>query len=121
MNVNIDIISFCKILTDLTNKDKCNWYPTSQTSRDRLEFETGYIEIIQYKNLENSRKSYYIDIYNTRDDFRYPPFIAEKEDEYEMYRIFGDLYKAIWAYYERTRDKKINSFLTEILEQSSKK
>lgn len=120
MNVNIDILSFCRILTDLTNKDKCNWAPTSQTSRDRLEFSSGYIEIIQYKGTEDTKKSYYIDIYNTRDDFRYPPYIAEKESENEMYVVFGDLYKAIWAYYERTRNKKINAFLTEILEQSSK-
>ena len=120
MNASIDIMSFCRILTDLTKKDKCNWYPTPQTSRERLEFDTGYIEIIQYKETENSKKSYYIDIYNTRDDFRYPPFIAEKEGNNEMYVVFGDLYKAIWNYYERTRIRKINSFLTEILEQSSK-
>lgn len=120
MNANIDILSFCRILTDLTNKDKCNWYPTSQTSRDRLDFDTGYIEIIQYKESEKEKKSYYIDIFNSRDDFRYPPFIAEKEDGNEMYIVFGDLYKAIWSYYERTRNRKINSFLTEILEQTSK-
>lgn len=116
----IDILSFCRILIDLTNKDKCKWSPSPHNSRDHLDFDSGSIEITQYQETENTKKSYYIDIYNSIDDFRFPPFIAEKNDGGEQYKVFGDLYKAIWAYYERIRDEKITSFLNEILEQSSK-
>ena len=121
MNEKIDILSFCRILTDLTNKDKCDWHPTSHTSRDRLDFKTGYLEITQYQQTDKKNKFYRIDLFD-RDDMQYVPFEAEKgiEAETEAYDVFGNLYKAIWEYYIRTRNEKISSFLTEILEQTSK-
>ena len=120
MSGKIDILSFCKILTDLTNKDKCMWRPTSHTSRDRLDFSTGYIEITLYQKSEQGEKCYCIDMYNNEDQ-QYIPFVAVKGVNNEEYRVFGNLYKAIWEYYIRTRNEKINSFLDEIMEQTSKK
>lgn len=120
MSHNIDIISFCKILTDLTNKNKCNWKQTSHAFRDRLDFSTGYLEITQYKESEEIKKSYAIDFYSN-DGVQYVPYVAEKGIDVELYVAFGDLYKAIWLYYERIRNEKISSFLDEIMEQTSKK
>ncbi len=125
MSEKIDILSFCRILTDLTNKDKCDWHPTSYTSRDRLVFDTGYLEITLYQESLESQKSeerkkwYCIDIYN-KDDEQCIPYIAEKGVDNEAFVVFGDLYKAIWAYYIRTRNERISSFLNEIMEHSSK-
>lgn len=121
MNGNIDILSFCRILTDLTNKDKCDWHPTSHTSRDRFDFKTGYLEITQYQQTEKKKNFYRIELFNS-DDMQYVPFEAEKDNETdaEAYVVFGDLYKSIWDYYIRTRNEKITSFLNEILEQTSK-
>lgn len=116
----IDIKSFCKILTDLTNKDKCSWRPTLHASRDRLDFKTGYIEITLYQEKEQMNKYYCIDFYDN-EDCQYLPVRAYKGIDNENFIVFGDLYKAIWDYYIRTRNKKMNSFLIEILEQSSKK
>ena len=120
MSGKIDILSFCRILTDLTKKDKCVWRPTSHTSRDRLDFKTGYIEITLYQKTEQREKCYCIDLYNSEDQ-QYIPFVAEKGIDKETYIVFGDLYKAIWEYYIRTRNEKISSFLDEIMEQTSKK
>lgn len=120
MTEKIDILSFCKILTDLTKKNKCIWHPTSHSSRDRLDFKTGYIEITLYQESEQRKKCYCIDFYNSEDQ-QYIPFIAEKDVDVEAYVVFGDLYKAIWDYYIRTRNEKISIFLDEIMEQTSKK
>lgn len=119
MNGKIDILSFCRILTDLTNKDKCDWRPTSHSSRDRLDFDTGYLEITLYQELKPRKKCYWIDIYN-KDDQQYIPFVAEKGVDNDAYIVFGNLYKSIWEYYIRTRNEKITSFLNEIMEQTSK-
>lgn len=119
MNGKIDILSFCRILTDLTNKDKCGWRPASHTSRDRLDFDTGYIEITLYQESEARKKSYCLDVYN-KDDQQYIPFVAEKGIDNDTYVVFGDLYKSIWEYYSRKRNEKINSFFNEIMEQTSK-
>lgn len=117
----IDILSFCRILTDLTNKDKCEWRPTSHKSRDRLDFKTGYIEITQYQKSDKRNKFYHIELFND-DDSQFIPFEAEKDKEIdsEAYIVFGNLYKAIWNYYIRTRNEKIGSFFNEIMEVSSK-
>ena len=115
----IDIVSFCKVLTDLTNKDKCAWRQTAHTSRDRLDFKTGYMEITLYQAGKYRKKCYCIDIYSD-DDMQYMPFSAEKDEDVIEYKVFGDLYKSIWAYYERSRSKKIVSFFDEIMEQTSK-
>lgn len=120
MSGKIDILSFCKILTDLTKKDKCVWRPTSHTSRDRLDFKSGYLEITLYQETEQRKKCYCIDFYDSEDQ-QYIPFIAEKEIDNEAYIVFGDLYKAVWDYYIRKRNQKIGSFLDEIMEQTSKK
>lgn len=120
MSEKIDILSFCKILTDLTQKDKCVWRPTSHSSRDRLDFKSGYIEITLYQETKQRKKCYSIDFYNSEDQ-QYIPFVAEKGIDNEAYVVFGDLYKAIWNYYIRTRNEKISSFLDEIMEQTSKK
>lgn len=120
MNGIVDIMSFCKILTDLTNKDKCKWQPTSHSSRDHLDFDTGYIEITLYQENEERKKCYCIDIYDNN-HMQYIPYIAEKGVNKEEFKVFGNLYKAIWDYYIRTRNEKIDSFLNEILEQTSKK
>lgn len=119
MTGKVDIISFCRILTDLTNKDKCNWKQTEHTSRDRLDFESGYIEITQYVESDKSKKFYRIDVYSD-DDMQYMPFEAYKGDDVEPYKVFGDLYKAIWSYYERSRSKKIDAFYYEIMDITSK-
>lgn len=116
---SIDIISFCKILTDLTNKGKCKWRQTSHVYRDRLDFESGYVEITQYKESQEMKKSYAIDFYSN-DGTQYVPYIAEKEIDVAEYKVFGDLYKAIWAYYEKQRNEKISSFLNEIMDLTSK-
>lgn len=115
----IDIVSFCKVLTDLTNKDKCMWRQTAHTSRDRLDFKTGYMEITLYQASVDRKKCYCIDIYSD-DDMPYMPFTAEKGDDEIAFKVFGDLYKSIWAYYERSRGKKLVSFYNEIMEQTSK-
>ncbi len=119
MSEKIDILSFCRILTDQTKKDKCVWCPTSHTSWDRLDFKSGYIEITFYQETEQRKKCYCIDFYDSEDQ-QYIPFVAEKGVDTEAYVIFGDLYKAIWEYYVRTRNQKISSFLDEIFEQTSK-
>lgn len=120
MSETIDILSFCRILTDLTNKDKCKWQPASHKSRDRLVFESGYFEITLYQETEQNKKCYCIDIYSN-EDMQYMPFIAEKGLNEVEYKVFGDLYKSIWSYYDRARSKKIKSFYDEIMEQTSKK
>lgn len=116
---SIDIISFCKILTDLTNKSKCKWRQTSHAYRDRLDFQSGYVEITQYKETQTMKKSYAIDFYNN-DGTQYVPYIAEKGIDVDEYKVFGDLYKAIWVYYERLRNEKIGSFLDEVMDITSK-
>lgn len=115
----IDILSFCKVLTDLTNKDKCQWRPTPHMSRDRLDFITGYIEITLYPETKDRKKCYCIDLFSN-DDIQYMPFEVNKEDEEEAYKVFGDLYKAIWFYYDRIRNNKIISFYKEIMDLTSK-
>lgn len=120
MTEKIDIISFCRVLIDLTNKDKCEWHPTSHTFRDHLDLKSGYLEITQYKETEERKKMYVIDLYNN-DGSQFVPFVAEKGVDVEAYKVYGDLYKAIWDYYVRTRNEKVNSFLNEIMEISSKK
>lgn len=119
MKEQIDIISFCKILTDLTNKDKCEWIQTSHVFRDRLDFKSGYLEITQYGETSERNKTYVIDFFG-KDDSQYVPFMAEKGVDNVKYEIFGNLYKSIWSYYERKRNEKINTFLEEIMEQTSK-
>lgn len=119
MDKKIDIISFCKILTDLTNKDKCTWRPTSHKSRDCLDFKSGYIEITLYQETENMSKCYCIDIHD-KEDMQYIPFWAEKGNDMMRFEVFGDLYKSIWAYYERKRNAMIDSFYKEIMELTSK-
>lgn len=116
---SVDIISFCKILTDLTNKGKCEWRQTSHAYRDRLDFESGYVEITQYKESSTMKKLYAIDFYSN-EGTQYVPYIAEKDIDVDEYKAFGDLYKAIWEYYTRARNEKISSFLNEIMEQTSK-
>ena len=119
MTEKIDILSCCRILKDLTNKDKCCWKQTEHISRDRLEFETGCVEITLYQESEDRKKCYWIDIYSD-DDMQYMPYIAEKGINEESYKVFGDLYKAIWSYYERSRSLKLTSFYNEIMEKTSK-
>ncbi len=119
MNNMVDIVSFCKVLTDLTNKDKCMWRQTAHTSRDRLDFKTGYMEITLYQESGDRKKCYCIDLYSD-DDMQYMPFTAEKGDDEIEYKVFGDLYKAIWSYYERSRSKKIDAFYNEIMDITSK-
>ena len=115
----IDILSFCATLTDLTNKDKCKWRRTAHSSRDRLEFQTGYIEITLYQENQERKKCYCIDLFGN-DDMLYLPFMAEKGNNEEEFKVFGDLYKSIWAYYDRLRREKISSFFNEIMDLSSK-
>lgn len=117
MKGQIDIISFCKILTDLTNKDKCNWNQTSQISRDRLDLKSGYIDITLFEDID--KKYYCIDVFNSN-GMQCIPYIAIKGVDIEGYKVYGDLYKSIWEYYERVRNRQLSKLYVELMEITSK-
>lgn len=113
----IDIVSFCKILTDLTNKDKCHWKQTPQISRDRLEVESGYIDITLFE--EPEKKYYSIEMFPNNNE-QCVPFVAIKGIDEVEFKVYGDLYKSIWDYYTRIRNKQLNVFYNEIMDITSK-
>lgn len=121
MNDSIDILSFCRVLTDLTQKGKCKWMQTPHNSRDRLDFKTGYVEITQYQETDKRKKCYVLDFYDDNDS-PFIPIIAEKgvEADADAYKVFGDLYKSIWGYYEKNRNEKIATFYEEIMCKTTK-
>lgn len=120
MEKEVDVITLCKRLTDLTKQEKCGWKETSETNRYKLALKSGTVEIYHFypSQFDIMNKGFYeVSLYD-KSQYRYASYRSSNEIE-EDYKCFRELYVSILKYLESLRRRKI-ALLFEELDEKEK-
>ena len=120
MEKEVDVISFCKKIEELTLQERCDWKETSEKSRYKLKMKTGSVEIFHYEpnqfDLINLPR-YEISFYDSG-QYRFASYESTNRDS-EEYKVFSRLYSTVVNFLEKMKKRKIALLLDEI--ESSEK
>ena len=121
MEKEVDVLSFCKKIEELTLQEKCDWKETSERNRYKLKMKTGAVEIFHYEpnqfdiiNLPRYEMSFF-----DSSQYRFASYESTNSHS-EQYKIFESLYSTVVSFLEKIKQRKIAIMLDE-LESSEKK
>ena len=118
MEKEVDVITLCKRLIELTKQEKCVWKDTSETNRYKLILKNGSVEIYHFypSQFDIMNKGYYeVSLYD-KSQYRYASYKSSNEIE-EYYKTFKELYVSIIKYLESLRRRKIALLFDELDEK----
>ena len=121
MEKEIDVITLCKKITELTNHEKCSWKETSENNRFRLILNNGSIEVLYYEpgEMEIFNPEYYnVALFDDKGE-RYASYRASNKLD-ESYTVFADLYKSITSLLEKKKRRKMALLFEELNESEDK-
>lgn len=121
MEKEVDVITLCKRIIDLTNQEKCSWRETSENNRYKLSLKNGAIEIHHFKpaDIDFLNPEYYdVSLFDNKGE-RYATYKAYSTDE-DRFKVFSNLYITILKLLEKIKRRKI-ALLFEELETSEDK
>lgn len=115
MEKEVDVITLCKRLLELTKQEKCAWKETSENNRFKLNLKNGSVEIYYYdpEPMEFMESEYYEVSLFDNGLFRYASYkalLSQKED----YKTFSALYNEVREFLEKKRRRKIALLFEEL-------
>lgn len=120
MEKEVDVLTLCKRLIELTKEEKCAWKETSETNRYKLNLNNGAIEIYHYipPQFDIMNKSYFeVSLYD-KGQYRYATYKGTSETE-EYNKTFRELYVLVLNFMETIRRRKIAQLFEELEEETS--
>lgn len=111
MENEIDIVTLCKKITELTNMEKCSWKETSENCRYKLKLKSGSIEV--WRGSDVFHDSYGVSLYDEYGE-RYATYEALElvpDIHFETYRA---LYNSIIDYFDVVKRRKMAKLLDEL-------
>lgn len=122
MEKEIDIITLCSRLIELTKQEKCVWKDTSENCRYKLGLKNGTIEIYHfipdaYNFMEH--EFYEVSLFD-RGQFRYATY-KDESSKGEMFKIFSTLYNEVRELLEKKRRRKIALLFDELEDSDNQK
>ena len=114
MEREVDVITLCKRITELTNLEKCSWRETSENNRYKLSLQNGSIEILHFHPGIDFMKTEYYDValFDDKGE-RYATYRANSSDE-DSFKVFFRLYTAVKNYLEKIRRRKMALIFEEL-------
>ena len=122
MEKEVDVLTLCKRLIELTKEEKCAWKETSETNRYKLSLKNGAVEIYHYipSQFDIMNKSYFeVSLYD-KGQYRYATYKGTNEAE-EYNQTFRELYILVLNFMETIRRRKIAQLFEELDEETSKR
>ena len=115
MEKEVDVITLCKKLNELTKQEKCTWKDTSENNRYKLTLKNGTIEIYHFSPdpMDILKHEYYEVSLIDKSLYRYATYKGESENS-EMFKIFRILYNEIRNLLEKRRRRKIALLYDEL-------
>lgn len=122
MEKEIDVITLCKKLNEMTKLEKCEWKDTSENSRYKLSLKNGTVEIYHYSPnpVEFLEREYYEVSLFDNGKYRYATYKVESADS-EAYKTFSALYKEVRNLLEKRRRRKMALLFDELEASDDKK
>ena len=115
MEKEIDVITLCKKLNEMTKQEKCAWKDTSENNRYKLSLKNGTIEIYHYSpnSMEFLEHEYYEVSLLDNTQYRYATYKGVSVVD-ETYKVFSALYKEVRKLLEKRRRRKIALLYDEL-------
>lgn len=115
MEKEVDVITLCKKLNELTKQEKCAWKNTSENNRYKLSLKNGTVEIYYYSPdpMGIFEHEYYEVSLTDNSQYRYATYKSESGDS-EAFKIFSTLYKEVRNLIEKRRRRKIALLFDEL-------
>lgn len=115
MEKEVDVITLCKKLNELTKQEKCAWKETSENNRYKLSLKNGTIEIFHFSPdpMAILEHEYYEVSLLDNGRYRYATYKGESMDS-ENYKTFSSLYKEVRNLFEKRRRRKIAILFDEL-------
>ena len=122
MEKEVDIITLCKKLDELTKQEKCAWRETSENNRFKLSLNNGTIEIFHFlpEPIAILEPEYYEVSLFDNTQYRYATYKGEAGAG-DAYKTFGALYKEVRAFLEKKRRRKMALLFNELESSVEKK
>ena len=110
----VDVITLCQRITELTNQEKCSWRETSENNRYKLNLKNGSIEILHFDpSIDFMDTEYYdVSLFDNKGE-RYATYRGSSKGE-EPFKAFYALYSAVRNYLEKIRRRKMALLFTEL-------
>ena len=115
MEKEVDVITLCKRLNELTKQEKCSWKETSENNRFKLILKNGTIDIYHFipDSMDILKLEYYEVSLSDKSGFRYATYRSVSGDN-EGFKTFRALFKEIKELLERNRRRKIAVLFNEL-------
>lgn len=122
MEKEIDVITLCKKLDEMTKQEKCAWKDTSEKNRYKLSLKNGTVEIYHYSPspIEFLDQEYYEVSLLDNTQYRYATYKGESTDSV-AYKTFSALYKEVRNLLEKRRRRKMALLFDELEASEDKK
>lgn len=113
MEKEVDVITLCQRITELTNQEKCSWRETSENNRYKLNLKNGSIEILHFDPGHDFMVTEYYDVslFDNKGE-RYATYRGSRGEE--SFKVFYALYKAVRNYLEKIRRRKMALLFDEL-------
>lgn len=122
MEKEVDVITLCKKLNELTKQEKCAWRETSENNRFKLSLNNGTVEIFHFspEPLNILEHEYYEVSLLDKTQYRYATYKGDYTDS-EEYKIFRALYQEVRNLLEKRRRRKMALLFDELEASDDKK
>lgn len=122
MEKEVDIITLCKRLVDLTKQEKCIWKETSENNRFKLGLKNGTVEIFHFNPgpLNIMEPEYYEVSLFDKGQIRYATYKG-MSGQSDSFKTFSALYSEVRNLLEKKRRRKIALLFEELEEPEDKK
>lgn len=115
MEREVDVITLCKKLVELTRQEKCSWRETSENNRYKLSMKNGSIEVHHFKpnEIDFLNQEYYdVSLFDNTGE-RYATYNTLSSDG-DRFKEFSNLYIEILKYLEKLKRRKMALLFDEL-------
>lgn len=122
MEKEIDIITLCNKLNEMTEQEKCAWKQTSEKNRFKLDMTNGAVEISKIVPdpldfMKMNRITYIVSLYDDN-QIRYATYESDVIQD-ELYKCLRELYSTIIEVLEKGRRRKMALLFEELTDDSN--
>lgn len=122
MEKEVDVITLCEKLDELTKQERCAWRETSENNRFKLSLKNGSIEIFHFSPeamIVLNPEYYEVSLFDNT-QYRYATYKGEVGTGV-AFKTFGALYKEVRAFLEKKRRRKMALLFNELESSVEKK
>lgn len=122
MEKEINIITLCNKLNEMTEQEKCAWKQTSEKNRFKLDMTNGAVEISKIVPdpldfMKMNRITYIVSLYDDN-QIRYATYESDVIQD-ELYKCLRELYSTIIEVLEKGRRRKMALLFEELTDDSN--